>query len=492
MVKSSIKIITAGMVGGLLSFGLTSTFKPNIPLKISTTNNQTSSTERQNENISKGNYATPVIMPAFESDISFTTAAEKTVNSVVHVTTQYEIVSSRDPFSEFFDGGGPSTQIATGSGVIISEDGYIVTNNHVVDRADKIEITLNNERIYTAEVIGKDPNTDLALLKINEKGLPFINFGNSDDVKIGEWVLAVGNPFNLTSTVTAGIISAKARNINILQRGSGTKDFPLESFIQTDAAVNPGNSGGALVSATGNLIGINTAIASQTGSYTGYSFAIPSNIVKKVTEDLLEYGIVQRAFIGVSIQNVNQQVANEYKLPNLKGVMVNGITKDGAAKSAGIQVNDVILKVGTIEVNDVPELQEQIGSFRPGEKASITIRRGSEIKYLTIVLRNKEGSTAKIKKEDISKLTAHGASFKGLSPQELKALKINNGVKISSITSGKLRNAGITNGFIITKIDKQPVTNPEAVAKLFKSKKGGILVEGIYPNGAKGYFGFGL
>ncbi len=487
MVKSSIKIITAGMVGGLLSFGLTSTFKPDIPLKISKTNNQPSF-----QNISQGNYATPVMMPEFESDVSFTTAAEKTVNSVVHVTTLYEMVSSRDPFSELFDGGGRSTQISTGSGVIISADGYIVTNNHVVDRADKIEITLNNERTYTAEVIGQDPNTDLALIKINEKDLPFINFGNSDDVKIGEWVLAVGNPFNLTSTVTAGIISAKGRNINILQRGSGTKDFPLESFIQTDAAVNPGNSGGALVSATGNLIGINTAIASQTGSFTGYSFAIPSNIVKKVTEDLLEYGIVQRAFIGVSIQNVNQQVANDYKLPNLKGVMVNGITKDGAAKSAGIQVNDVILKVGTIEVNDVPELQEQIGSFRPGEKASITIRRGSEIKSLTIVLRNKEGSTAKIKKEDISKLTAHGASFKGLSPQELKALKINNGVKISAITSGKLRNAGITDGFIITKIDKQPVTNPEAVAKLFKSKKGGILVEGIYPNGAKGYFGFGL
>ena len=492
MIKNSIIIITAGMIGGLLSFGLTSAFKTHIPLEISEINNQPTYRGGENVKIPQGNYTTSAIMGVFESDVSFTDAAEKTVNSVVHVTTQYIMANSRDPFFELFNGGGPSTQIATGSGVIISEDGYIVTNNHVVDYADKIEITLNNERTYTAEVIGKDPNTDLALLKINEKDLPFINFGNSDDVKIGEWVLAVGNPFNLTSTVTAGIISAKARNINILQRGSGSKGFPLESFIQTDAAVNPGNSGGALVSATGNLIGINTAIASQTGSYTGYSFAIPSNIVKKVTEDLLEYGVVQRAFIGVSIQNVNQQVANDYKLPNLKGVMVNGITKDGAAKSAGIQVNDIILKVGAIEVNDVPELQEQIGSFRPGEKASITIRRGSEIKSLTIVLRNKEGNTAKIKKADISKLTAYGASFKSLSPQELKDLKINNGVKISSITSGKLRNAGITDGFIITKIDKQVVTDPEAVVKLFKSKKGGILVEGIYPNGAKGYFGFGL
>ena len=211
-------------------------------------------------------------MPTFESNVSFTIAAEKTVNSVVHVTTEYEPKNSQHPFSEFFYGSGPTTQIATGSGVIISDDGYIVTNNHVVDDADKIEITLNNERTYEAALIGKDPNTDLALIKINENNLPFINFGNSDDVKIGEWVLAVGNPFNLTSTVTAGIVSAKARNINILQRRTGTNDFPLESFIQTDAAVNPGNSGGALVSATGNLIGINTAIASQTGSYTWIFF----------------------------------------------------------------------------------------------------------------------------------------------------------------------------------------------------------------------------
>jgi len=492
MVKSSIKIITAGMIGGVLSFGLISALNHENLIKIEENNYQTDSNKSENKTICSSRQATPVLMPSFESDVSFTKAAEKTVNSVVHVTTEYKPKSSQYGFSELFYGSGPATQIATGSGVIISDDGYIVTNNHVIDDADKIEITLNNKRTYEATLIGKDPNTDLALIKINENKLPFISFGNSDDVKIGEWVLAVGNPFNLTSTVTAGIVSAKARNINILERRTGTNDFPLESFIQTDAAVNPGNSGGALVSATGSLIGINTAIASQTGSYTGYSFAIPSNIVKKVTEDLLEYGIVQRAFIGVSIQNVNQQVANDYNLPNLKGVMVNGITKDGAAKSAGIQINDVILKVGTIEVNDVPQLQEQIGNFRPGEKVSITIRRGSEIKTLTIVLRNKEGSTAKIKKEDISKLTAHGASFKRLSPQELRDLKINNGVKVSSIMSGKLRNAGITNGFIITKIDKQPVADPEVVAKLFKSKKGGILVEGIYPNGAKGYFGFGL
>jgi len=491
MIKSSTKIIAAGMVGGLLSFGLTKVTQPEVSQTIQ---QEVSSTSVKNQDgfISQVNYTTPIVSPAFESDISFTNAAEKTVNSVVHVTTEYEMINSRDPFAEFFGGGAPSTQIATGSGVIISKDGYIVTNNHVVDHADKIEITLNNERTYTAKVIGTDPNTDLALIKIDEKELPFVNFGNSDEVKIGEWVLAVGNPFNLTSTVTAGIVSAKARNINILQRSSGAKDFPLESFIQTDAAVNPGNSGGALVSASGDLIGINTAIASQTGSYTGYSFAIPSNIVKKVTEDLLEYGIVQRAFIGVSIQNVNQQVANEYDLPNLKGVMVNGITKDGAAKSAGIRVDDVILKVGSIEVNDVPELQEQIGSFRPGEEASITIRRGSEIKTLTVVLRNKEGSTSTIKKEDVNKLTVLGATFKSLSSQELKDLRIESGVKISSISSGKLRNAGITEGFIITKIDKKPVTNPEAVVVFFKSKKGGVLVEGIYANGAKGYFGFGL
>ena len=491
MVKNSIKIIAAGMVGGLLSFGLTKTFQPNEIEKIAQNEMESKSTQNDNH-ISQVNYPTPVMSPAFETDISFTDAAEKTVHTVVNVTSEYERVVN-DPLAELFGRGGTTAkQTATGSGVIISKDGYIVTNNHVVDNANKIEITLNNERTYTAELIGTDPNTDLALIKIDEDDLPFIHFGNSDDVKIGEWVLAVGNPFNLTSTVTAGIVSAKARNINILQRNTNGKDFPLESFIQTDAAVNPGNSGGALVSASGDLIGINTAIASRTGSCSGYSFAIPSNIVKKVTEDLLEFGVVQRAFIGVSITNVNQSVANEYNLPNLKGVMVNGVTKDGAAISAGIEVNDVILKVGNVEVNDVPELQEQIGKFRPGEEAVITIRRDNEVKSLTLVLRNKEGNISAVKKEDISHLVALGATFESLTTQELKDLRIEGGVKVATLSSGKLRSAGITEGFIITKIDKKRVNNPKTVANFFKVKKGGVLVEGIYPNGMKGYFGFGL
>lgn len=491
MVINSIKIITAGMVGGILSFGLTKMIEPENSQNI-IIEDIAKSSDNKSDFISQVNYNNAAFTPPTTGENSFVNAAEKTVNSVVHVTTEYQTVNHNDPFLELFGGSTPSTQVATGSGVIISKDGYIVTNNHVIDNADKIEITLNNERTYKAELIGTDPSTDLALVKIDEKELPYIDFGNSDDVKIGEWVLAVGNPFNLTSTVTAGIVSAKSRSINILQRNSQKEIFPLESFIQTDAAVNPGNSGGALVSSTGALIGINTAIASRTGSYTGYSFAIPSNIVKKVTEDLLEFGIVQRAFIGVSIQDVNQTIANDYNLPNLKGVLVNGVSELGAAKAAGIKVNDVILKVGNVEVNDVPELQEQIGNFRPGEKANITIRRGNDVKSITIALRNKKGGVSTIKKEDLSKLTVLGATFKNASIQELKNLRIQNGVKVEAISSGKLRSAGITEGFIITKIDKKTVGSSEEVVNFFKSKKGGVLIEGFYANGTKGYFGFGL
>lgn len=427
----------------------------------------------------------------------FTFAAEKTVNSVVHIKTEYNQTYSNDPYLDFFWGPrgsrGARPMVSTGSGVIISADGYIVTNNHVIDGADKIDVSMNDERTFKANVIGTDPSTDLALIKIeSEEELPFTSFANSDNVKIGEWVLAVGNPFNLTSTVTAGIVSAKARNINLLKGNAREEVFPLESFIQTDAAVNPGNSGGALVNPKGELVGINTAIASKTGSYAGYSFAVPSNIAKKVTEDLLTYGIVQRAFIGVSIQNVNQKLADELGLKDLKGVMVNGVAEDGAAYLAGIKENDVILKVGNVEVNNVPQLQEQIGKFRPGDKINLKVRRINEESVYTIELRNKEGKTGVIKKEEQSKHQSLGAYFRKLTIKELKELKIKNGVKIEDIKAGKLRSAGITKGFIITHLDQKPVKTPEEVVNFFKKQKGGVLVEGIYPNGMKGYFGFGL
>jgi Do/DeqQ family serine protease len=351
--------------------------------------------------------------------LNFNTSAEKTVNAVVHISSEYKQIYNSDPMLDFFwgpDGSrGMRPEIATGSGVIISKNGYIVTNNHVIDGSEKIRITLNDGREQEAKLIGADPSTDIALLKIKENNLPFTEFGNSDLVQLGDWVLAVGNPFNLTSTVTAGIVSAKARNINILRRNSKDDIFPLESFIQTDAAVNPGNSGGALVNPEGLLIGINTAIASKTGSYSGYSFAIPSNIVLKVVNDLKSYGMVQRAFIGVIIKDVTQIVMNELEFPNTDGVLVQGLSESGAAKNLGIKVNDVILKVENIEVNDVPELQEQIGKYQPGDKIKLFIRRDGESILFEITLRNESGSTEIINKRKIeAESTIFGAVFKEL------------------------------------------------------------------------------
>ena len=435
--------------------------------------------------------------PVIPEELDFTNAAEKTVNSVVHISSEYEQNYNSDPMLDFFWGPGGSRgirpQIATGSGVIISNDGYIVTNNHVIEDANKIIITLNDGRELEADIIGSDPSTDLALLKIDDNNLNFAEFGNSDNVHLGDWVLAVGNPFNLTSTVTAGIVSAKSRNINILRNNSNENIFPLESFIQTDAAVNPGNSGGALVSPDGLLIGINTAIASKTGSYSGYSFAIPSNIVLKVVNDLKNYGIVQRAFIGVIIQDVNQEKMNNLNLPNTNGVLVSGLVDDGAAVDAGIEIDDVILKVENIVVNDVPELQEQIGKFKPGDIVKIIIRRDQETILKEVTLRNENGSTKIINKKSAdNKYTIFGATFSNPNPSELKKLKINSGVKVEAIKEGKLKRAGLSKGFIITHVDKNKVSTKNQLIQFLKSKKGGVLIEGINSNGVKSYFGFGL
>jgi serine protease Do len=436
-----------------------------------------------------------------EGTVNFVQAADMTVHAVVHITTTYasEPVSnnnSYDPFRDFFWGSpnqGP--QVATGSGVIISGDGYIVTNNHVIDKGDKVEVTLNDKRTYTAEVIGKDPSTDLALLKIKEKGLPYLIYGNSDDVRVGEWVLAVGNPFNLTSTVTAGIVSAKGRNINILDNSNGhdqNSPSPIESFIQTDAAVNPGNSGGALVNVNGQLIGINSAIASNTGSYTGYSFAVPVNIVKKVVNDLLEFGTVQRAFLGVSIHDIDSKFANEKNITDMSGVFVNGTTEDGAADIAGIKKGDIITKIAGLEVNNTSTLLEQVGRFRPGDKITITVRRDGKEMDIPVELKNKQGGTKLVEKDQVENVPTLGATFEPVSPSEMKQLGISNGLKIATLDGGKLRSAGIKEGFIITSIDKKKITSMEDLNSVMNNKKGGVLIEGIYPNGARAYYAFGL
>ncbi|MEJ6616274.1 MAG: trypsin-like peptidase domain-containing protein [Crocinitomicaceae bacterium] len=431
---------------------------------------------------------------------SFVEASENSVNSVVHVTTKVETTTfQRDMFSEFFYGPGSGGRefkqfgSGSGSGVIISEDGYIVTNNHVIENANEIQVTLNDNRKYDAVIIGSDPSTDIAVLKIKEKGLQAIPIGNSDDIRIGEWVLAVGNPFNLTSTVTAGIVSAKARNINLLGERIGANVVPIESFIQTDAAVNPGNSGGALVNTRGQLVGINTAIASRTGSYSGYSFAVPVNLVQKVMLDLIDYGIVQRGYLGVQIADITQELKEAKKLSSVKGVYIAEVVEDGSADKAGLKNGDVILKIGNRDVNSVASVQEEVGKRRPGDKLALTIQNSKgEESIKEIVLRNKDGDTKLVSKEEIAKNAALGATFRELTSKEMKELNINCGVKIQALNAGKLKSLGLLEGMIITKINNETVTNVEQLTTKLSSLSKGVLLEIMTESGKRDYVGFGL
>lgn len=441
-------------------------------------------------------------MPVLNSDglVDFTFASEISVHSVVHVTTKVvrqQIV--RDPFLEFFYGPGSGKKEnffgqGAGSGVIISEDGYIVTNNHVIQDASEIEVTLNNNKKYTAEVVGTDPSTDLAVLKIKAANLPAISLGDSDALRIGEWVLAVGNPFNLTSTVTAGIVSAKSRNINILSQNTQRTSVPIESFIQTDAAVNPGNSGGALVNTRGELVGINTAIASQTGSYSGYSFAIPINLVKKVMDDLIEFGIVQRGFLGVKILDITQEVMENKSLPNTQGIFVAEVLSGSAAEKAGIQQGDVILKIGAKTVNSSSELLEEVGKARPGEKLNVTIRskRGDQI-IKEVVLQNEKGTTALVKSSSsVHGSMVLGAKFRELSDTEKKELNLTHGVLVEELHAGKLKSLGLKEGMVITRINNEKVNQVKELVNQLEKKSGGILLEIVTQSGRKEYIGFGL
>lgn len=430
----------------------------------------------------------------------FVEASENSINSVVHVTTKVvHTTFQRDLFQEFFNGPGAGGRefkqygSGSGSGVIVSADGYIVTNNHVIESASEIEVILNDNSKYTAKVIGADPSTDIAVLKIEAKNLNPIPLGNSDDIRIGEWVLAVGNPFNLTSTVTAGIVSAKARNINLLADRSKREVVPIESFIQTDAAVNPGNSGGALVNTRGELVGINTAIASQTGSYAGYSFAVPVNLVRKVMSDLIDYGVVQRGYLGVQISDVSQELKEKNNLPNLKGVFIGSVTEGGSAEKAGLKEGDVILKVGSKEVNSSASLQEEIGKGRPGDKVILTVRRknGNE-EMVDVILRNSAGETKLVSKEEVKKNVALGATFEELATKDKKELNTEYGIKIKSLTTGKLQALGLKEGMVITKINNEPVRSIEQLTNKLNSANTGVLLEILTSSGRKEYVGFGL
>ncbi len=430
----------------------------------------------------------PADSKAAMPDLTF--AAESSVHAVVHIATQSYRGggwSSGNPFfDEFFglkENQQPQLAMGFGSGVIISEDGYIVTNNHVIEKAEKIKVILNDKSEYDARLVGTDPSSDIALLKVEAENLPYLTYGNSDDLKLGEWVLAVGNPFNLTSTVTAGIVSARARNLGI-----NNDQFSIESFIQTDAAVNPGNSGGALVNQHGNLVGINTAIASRTGSYAGYSFAVPVSIAKKVVEDLKEFGEVQRALLGVNIGDVTAEVAERYNLDKLEGVFIGGVTDNGAAKKAGIQEEDVLISVDGEPVNSAAQLQEKISRYRPGDDVKVVVKRNGEKKPFTVTLRNKHGDT-QIVRDNISVL---GAEFEDVNNNEKRSLNIEYGIKVKNLNKGKLNDAGLKKGFIITNVNKKPIYEVNDFKREIGNAKGGILIEGVYPNGELAYFVFGV
>ncbi len=422
--------------------------------------------------------------------LDFTQAVAQSIDAVVHVKTKEYREYAVNPLVEFFfgeqDQSEPPPLLGFGSGVIISNHGYIVTNNHVIKGSDEVVVVLNDKREFSAKIVGADPTTDLALLKVEQENLSYLNFGNSDALQLGEWVLAIGNPYNLTSTVTAGIVSAKARNINIL----ASQEFSIESFIQTDAAVNRGNSGGALINTKGELVGITAAIASRTGGFTGYSFAIPVTIVQKIVKDLMEYGAVQRAILGVTIQDVSAELAEEHNLEELKGVYVNGVRDDGAAKDAGIKSGDVILSIDDVPVNSSAALQEQVSKYRPGEKVRVKLNRKGNVKHFEVVLRNLEGSTEIVKREEV--LEVLGASFKPLDDKEKGSLGIKNGLKVVSVKSGKFAQVGIKEGFILTSVNKTPVNSVKEVAQILEDAEGGVIIEGIDRSGSKSYYAFGI
>lgn len=425
----------------------------------------------------------------------FREAAQKSVHSVVYIqclahqqSSYYDDFFNNDFFNDFFGGFGfqprQRTYKTSGSGVIISSDGYIVTNNHVVADADSICITLNDKREYIARVIGNDAYTDLAVLKIEANDLIPLNYGNSDDIELGEWVLAVGNPFNLTSTVTAGIVSAKARNLEILNGKNNSNT--LTSFIQTDAAMNPGNSGGALVNTKGELIGINAAIASSTGSYTGYSFAIPVNIAKKVINDLIKYGETQRVSVGMTIRDVDSKVVVEKNLKDTRGTYVENVVKNACADKAGIKAGDVLLKINNREVNTISEVNEILSQLSPMDKIECEIIRNGQYLNKTLTLMSTK-ELAELEDFAIGEtVQAHGATLRELTDEEKAQYSVNKGLVVTKTERGALMNVGIRKGFVITSIDGNSNLSIKN-AKSFANKKGQTQIEGFYPNSNRAY-----
>ena len=499
--KRFINLLLASAIGSMLTIG--------VFLLISN--------EKQSGNKITTFASTPVVGAAYSVNesgevvpLEFTEVSKDIMPTVVHIRStiifdekrreqmpeQFRENHGDDFFRYFFGprnpqerGSQPRIQMGAGSGVIISENGHIVTNNHVIDNADEIEVTLYDNSVYKAKVIGTDPSTDLAVIQIKEKNLKPVTFSNSDDVDIGEWVLALGNPFNLTSTVTAGIVSAKGRNLNIVR-----DNYAIESFIQTDAAINPGNSGGALVNLSGGLIGINTAIASQTGAFAGYGFAIPSNIVSKVVEDLIEYGMVQRGYLGLMIRSVNGDLADELDLDVTEGVYVDSITPTSAAGEAGVKVGDVITSVNEQVTRNSANLLEIVGRHRPGDKVAVSVaRKGKNIDF-QVTLRNLQGKEDIITKETSSILDVLGIEVETIDEETASENDIESGVRLTKLNNGVLRQqTDIKVGFIITSVDRKTVKNKKQFIEILKGKEGGVFFEGIYEDlPGVHYYAFGM
>ncbi len=504
--KRFIKLVMASILGSALTIGV---------FVFTGLNNKQVFTSYKNTPIPVKNALFTVNDKGEVVPIDFTEVSKKVMDAVVHIKTSVKVPSKnygyyyfRDPFGDMFDDDffkrffseppkqkqsipkqEPFIEQGVGSGVIINGNGYIVTNNHVVDGAVDIEVSLHNNETYKAKVIGTDPSTDLAVIQIKANGLTSLPIGNSDNVEVGEWVLAVGNPFNLNSTVTAGIVSAKGRNINIINDRSA-----IEAFIQTDAAINPGNSGGALVNLNGELIGINTAIATNTGAYAGYGFAIPVNIVSKVVEDILKYGMVQRAYLGVLVNDINGEFAKDKKLDVNEGAYVDSLMEKGAAREAGIKEGDVITKVDDVSIKKTADLLEQIGRHRPGDKVNVTInRKGKEMSF-EVVLANQKGVKKMLAKEKQDVFDILGATFETLDNTTAKKLNIDGGVVVKDLNDGVLKKqTDMREGFIITSVNNKKVRSAEELKDELKDYKGGVMLSGVYEDfPGDVYYAFGL
>ena len=475
-------VLLSVLAGGLTAFGVVKATVPSTSEPVNVvTDAAGNAVEYRTVNLADTDYP------------DFTYAAESAVEAVVYVEVtvqnrqQYQTI---DPFFRFFFGDEFTPQLreqkGSGSGVIIRPDGYIVTNNHVVAGATKISVTLNNNQQYDATVVGTDPVTDVAIIKVDATGLPTIPLGDSDALRLGEWVLAIGSPLGmqLRSTITAGIVSAKGRS---MPDNSG--EFKIESFIQTDAAVNPGNSGGALVNKKGELVGINTAIVSQTGAYSGYSFAVPVNIVKRVVDDLIDYGSVKRAVLGISMGSVDKKFADEMKLSSVSGVYINEVVKGSAAEKAGLRKNDVIVAIDGQKITDAASVQAKVGTYHPGDQADITLIRDGKTEHVGVVFQAAATENGQVDLD--GSIAFYGARLKAADPDKLKALGLRSGVEIVSVESGKMAEAGAKAGSIITHVNEASVSNPEEVVAKAKKAVRAILVEGVDSNGRKFYFGFG-